>query len=142
MFTYNDADLTTDLNKVRRLVGDVNSTSPEFQDEEMNFFIDEEANIYSAAALACTNLAVRYAQHIDKSLDGFSLSASQKYEHYKELAAEYTAKAKVKGTPQVYSGGISVSDKTTIEADTDIPTPDFYRGQFDYPGSVASSSRN
>jgi len=134
MFSYNSGDLSTDLNQVRLLINDTDSSNPEFQDEEINFFIDSESNVFGAASVACQALAVKYAQQVDKSVGDLKLSASQKFKHYSELADKYTSSAKTKGTPQVYAGGISVSDKNTQEVDTDRVAPSFERDQFDYVG--------
>lgn len=55
-FTY-AADLSTDLAKVRRLVGDTDSANALFTDAEMNFFIATGGSVYMAAALATRAIA-------------------------------------------------------------------------------------
>lgn len=140
MFSYNSDDLSTTLNQVRRLIGDVNSTSAEFQDEEINFYINQEANIFGAASVACQSLASKYALQVDKRIGELSISASQKYEHYKELTKEYLQKSKAKGLVNVYAGGISKSDKDTQEEDTDRVEPYFTRDLHDFKGTIITST--
>lgn len=133
-FSYNDSELSSDLNRVRRLIGDVSSTSAEFSDEEVEFFIDEGNNIYGAVALAAHSLAAKYADKVTKSVGELSISLSDKYEHFKSLAIKFEGLADLKGSPQIYAGGISKSDKDNREADSDRTEPDFYRGEFDFEG--------
>ena len=53
----------------------------------------------------------------------------------KVLVARDLSRAGVGATTKLYAGGISKSDKTDVEGDTDRVTPRFKAGQFDYPGS-------
>lgn len=137
-WTYNNADLTTSLNRVRRLIGDVNSTSPLFTDEEINFYIDENASIYSAAAIACQSLAAEYADAVTKSVGPLSITMSDKFKHYNSLASQFTVQASQTGTPQLYAGGISKADKLTKEQDTDRDEPWFSRDMDDYIESTTT----
>ncbi len=141
-FTYASTNLTTDLAKVRRLIGDTSSASAEFTDEEVTFFIGEEGTIYGAASIACESLAAKYAKKVDKSAGDLRISLSHKYEHFKGLAEKFRLDAKTKGAPSLYAGGISVSDKDTQESDSDRVDPDFYKGQFDYSGTTISSTNS
>lgn len=138
MFTYNSDDLSTDLNKVRRLINDVNSTSAQFQDEEISFFIDTESNIYGAASIACEALAAKYGGQVDKAVGDLKISLGQKYDHYRGLADKYNIRAKQKGAVQLYGGGISKADKLTQESDTDRVEPAFYKDMFDYETDIST----
>lgn len=140
MWTFNPDDMTTDLNKVRRLIGDVSSTAPLFQDEEIDFFTSSETNVFGAASLACESLAGLYAAQVNKQVGPLRLDASQKYDHFRDLAGRYAVLAKSKGSPQIYAGGISVSDKDTQEADTDRDAPYFKRGWDDFAGTTLTST--
>ncbi len=138
-FTYSATNLTTDLAKVRRLIGDTDSANPLFTDEELDFIIDEEPTIYGAAAVACEALAAEYSIKVDKSVGDLKLSLSQKHEQFLAMAKRFRELSKRKGSVQLFAGGISTSDKTSRESDSDRPAPDFYKGQFDNPG-VSSST--
>jgi len=141
-FTYNPNDLTTNLNQLRNLIQDVSSTAPEFQDAEIDFYNDQSSSIYSAAMLASNVLSMKYAQEVDKTVGKLKLAASKKSEHYKDMASEFKLMAEEKGSQQLYAGGISISDKDTVEADTDRVEPDFSKGMFDFEGTVTDSSEN
>ncbi len=140
MWSYNDSDFTSSLNQARRLIGDVNSTSPEFSDEEMNFYIDTEASIFGAASLACQSLAAKYATQTYKSVGDLRINLEQKYEHYKELSEKYQSLSKAKGSPQLYAGGISKADKVVQEEDTDRVPPAFTVDMHDYNGTTVSTT--
>src|SRR5512139_982449 len=56
-FTYSSSYLGTDLAKVRRLIGDTDSTNALFSDEELNFMIDEGGDIWMASAIAARAIA-------------------------------------------------------------------------------------
>jgi len=138
-FSYNDADLSTDLNKVRRLINDVNSSSPFFTDEEVGFFIDQDSNIFGAASIACRALATRFASGVSKSVGKLSISLEQKFDHYDALSTQYASLATSKGAPQVFAGALTKTQKNTLESNTDRVEPAFYRDMFDFVGRVSSS---
>lgn len=140
-FTYN-SDVSSDLNKVRLLISDTNSTSALFDDAEINTFIALESNIFGAASIACESLAAVYAQKVNKTVGKLKIDLSDKYEHYRGLADKYRGLSKTKGTPQLFAGGISKASKDTYEADTDRVEPSFYRDMHDYDGSVISSTNS
>lgn len=143
MFSYNSDDLSTSLNQVRRLIGDVNSTSAEFSDDEVNFFVDAESNIYGASAMACRSLSAKYAVAVDKAVGDLKISLSDKYEHYRKLTQDFELKALKKGAPTIYGGGTSRSDKTSRGNDSDRTPNAFVRNQNDFSGTnslVGSSS--
>jgi hypothetical protein len=59
----------TDRQKVRLLVGDVDSSSQIFTDDEVDYFLDDAANdVKLAASLACFSLAANQAL-IDRLLE-------------------------------------------------------------------------
>lgn len=59
-FTY---DITTEIGKVRALIPDTDSSSHAFEDDEIQFYLDEsDADRKLAAALACEVLASNKAK--------------------------------------------------------------------------------
>ncbi len=134
-FSYNDSDLSTDLNKVRRLIGDVSSTAGLFSDEEITFFIDEEANIYGAASVACESLSAKFAEGVSKTVGKLSLELQQKFDHFSDLAETFKTKSKMKGGIQLFAGGLTISGKQTERSDTDRVDPSFRRDMHDFPGT-------
>ena len=137
-FSYNDSDLSTDLNKVRRLIGDVSSTAGLFSDEEIEFYIAEEANIYGAASVACESLQAKFAGGVSKTVGKLSIELQQRVAHYKDLAETYKAKSKMKGGIQLFAGGLSISQKEAINSNTDRVDPSFFRDMHDFPGTALS----
>ena len=134
-FSYNDSDLSTELNQVRLLIEDTNSTSVLFSDEEIEFFISQEANIYGAAAVACESLQAKFAGGVSKTVGKLSIELQQRVAHYKDLAETYKAKSKMKGGIQLFAGGLSESQKDAVNSNTDRVQPDFFRDMMDFPGT-------
>lgn len=134
-FSYNDSDLSTELNQVRRLIGDVNSTGVLFSDEEIGFYIDQEANIYGAASVACESLQAKFAGGVSKTVGKLSIELQQRVTHYKDLAETYKAKSKMKGGIQLFAGGLSISQKEAERSNTDRVDPSFRRDFMDLPGT-------
>ena len=139
-FSYNDSDLSTDLNKVRRLIGDVNSTAGLFSDEEIEFFISEEANIYGAAAVACESLSAKFASGVSKTVGKLKINLQQKFDHYEKLSETFKTKSKTKGGIQLFAGGISQAQKDSEESNTDRVAPSFARDFMDFPGTGLSEN--
>ena len=145
-FSYDDNLLVsstnitaTQRNQVRLLIGDVNSTDRLFTDDEISFFVDQEANIYGAASVAAMSLQFRYSGQADKKVGDLSISLSQKSNSYRDLAKDYKAKSEDKGAPQIFMGGATISGKNTDRSNTDLVQPAFNKWQNDFP-TVSSNS--
>lgn len=132
-WTYSGDPSSTNRDAVRFLIGDTDNTAQLLTDEEIAFLLTQEGSSTSAAARACRSLAARFAYLIDQSVGDLSISYSQRYKQFSELAAqlESTAGSRV-GIP--YAGGISQSDKDSRESDTDRLLPSSRVGIHDYPG--------
>ena len=117
------------------MIGDTDTNEQQLTDEEVNFWIDNSAGTMFAAAHCAETLAAEYARRVDKSIGPAQLSVSQRQKHYHDLAAGLWAKAPSFIAIEPYVGGISVSDKETIEDDSDRVTPSFVIGWDDNPGS-------
>ena len=138
-FTYGFG-FNTDLNKVRLLIRDTNSTDVKFEDEEINQFLDLETNVYRAAGLAARTMQALTAEKVSKTVGKLSIQLSDQSKQWGALADEYYTRGKAKGSPRIYAGGISVAAKNTQEADTDRVEPAFARGQHDFPGTIHTST--
>ena len=140
-WTYNTSQVgSSGLATVRMLIGDTDYDDQLLLDAEVKYFVSNEPNYYYAASGACRSIAAKYARKVDKAVGDLKLSLSQRTVAYLEMAKDFKRKAILTAPVNVYAGGISISDKDTVEADSDRPTPSFYREQFDYPGSVVPSS--
>lgn len=94
MWTYSGNPGNSDLDELRFLIGDVDASDPQLTDEEVTYLtsVSKDGGAgysnYPAAVAACRALAAKYAKKIDKTTGSLSISYSQKYQHYLELAKE------------------------------------------------------
>lgn len=139
-WSYNASDLntTTDsgrLNSVRLLVGDTNTSDQLVQNEEITFALAQaNTNIYYAAAWICRVIAAKYSRLVDTQLDGaLSANYSTRSKQYQQLAAQIEAQGKKTSGKSlgVFAGGISVTEMTLANEDTDRVKPSFSIDQFD-----------
>lgn len=130
--TYDPTDLDTTtasgrLNVVRFLVGDIDVTDAQVQDEEITFWLTQSSdNTYSAAASLASGLASQYAKLVSTKLDGaLSAEYNDLYERYQTLADQLRSDGqRLNGNSLgIFLGG--VPSTTTSYA--------FYRGQFRHP---------
>lgn len=128
-FTYASTDLSTDLAKIRRALGDVDSSEALLSDEEINSASSQTGSIQDAAALSAEWIAATFARKADKSVGPLSISLSQKYDHYMDLAARLRATSSMSTLP--FAGGISISRKDAVDSDTDRVKPSFELGLLD-----------
>lgn len=130
-YTGNPAD--SDRDAVRFRIGDTNESDWQLQDEEIDYLL-VDTPVALAAVRACKALAAHYARQVDKSVDGFRLSASQRQQHYLDLAKTISQEAGL-DVPAVSFrvGGLSRADQATADSDEDLIQPDFRIGQFDNP---------
>lgn len=87
-FTYS---LSTDIGKVRNLVGDTTQASAQLSDEEISAFLSQsQSNIFASAALACRALATRHAlKATSKSAGNYSENKSGIYKAYLDMAKNF-----------------------------------------------------
>jgi hypothetical protein len=127
-WTYNSASITTNLAKVRLQIGDTDTNDQQLTDEEIQFFIDTEQTIYMAAYRCALALVAEYARKVDKEMGDLKLLAAQRHRHYLKLAAELKEK-NVPGIPS--AGGVYISEKDTLEDNTNLVKPFFQRGMME-----------
>ena len=140
IFTYNDDKLSVTRNQVRLLIDDKNSTDQQFSDDEIDFFNDQEGNIYGAASVAALSLQFRFGGQADKTVGDLKISLSQKSDAYEKLAKTFAKKAEDKGTPQIFAGGLTISGKNTDRSNDDLVQPAFYKWQNDFPTANSNST--
>ena len=117
---------TDDLDAVRFLVGD--TTSPyQLSDLEVTFALDQNANIYGAAAICARALAARFARRVDIKFETVESKYSQLRDSYEQLARSLDAQAKKRGGLGIpLAGGISRADVENVENTPDRVKPFFY----------------
>ncbi len=132
-FTYTGSP-TTDLEKVRLLIGDTQEGDVLLTDDEIGFFNSLESNIFRAASKSAEAIAAKFSRQHDESVGKVRVSFSQKYDHFVSLANSLKVQADRRGASDMSSGGISISDKNTAIEDTDRVAPFFTRKLHDHPG--------
>jgi len=140
-WTYDPADLDTEtpsgqLNTVRLLIGDTDSTDEQLQDEEVAFSLSlNESNVYNSAIWCCTTISSKYARRVTTEIDSTLKS------DYSDLAKHYSDLSVQIGRTQKKLSGNSLGAKFvgTLKADLvigdDRVQPEFRKGQFQYGGT-------
>ena len=138
-WTYDVTTLSTDTTaQVRFLVGDTDSSDQLITDEEVDYAITEEGSTRSAAAMVADALAAEFARKADKQVGQLRIDLSQKAEAYAALAIRLRARSASLALPTM--GGISISRKETVEADTDRVEPAFFTGMMSNPDATSAES--
>lgn len=134
--TYSTS-LTTDIDKVRFLIGDTDVSNAVVSNEEITGLVTLMGSVYLAAAQAADGLAGKYSRSVSFAVEGLRIENTQKYEHYRGLAQTLRAQASLAsgglGTPFV--GGVSKSAMDTVDDDPDREPSRFKVGQMDFPGT-------
>jgi len=122
------------ISKVRRLVGDTDSTDYRLSDDDIVEILDDNNDDdYKAAAEAARAIAAQLAMQEDIRISETSLSGGSAYLSMIKLA-ESLEKQAARSFAIPYAGGISKADKLTREADTDRVQPAFTRALHTIPG--------
>ena len=130
-WTY-DSLIKTDRDQVRFIIGDTNADDPQLEDGEIDFLLTAEGTVSGAAVAACRALVAKYARLCDKWVGDLKILASQKQLHYSRLLETLQTPSGASALRAIPSaGGISVSQKTEYESDTDRVQPAFRRGMDD-----------
>ena len=128
-FTWDSTTITTDLAKVRHMIGDTESTDPYLTDEQIAYELTQTASLILAAANCCQRVLAKLARKIDRSGAQFQATRSQLFQHYTDLEIKLRAQASTVVKP--FFGGTSIDDRSSIEDDDDYVPAAFNRGDFD-----------
>lgn len=134
--------LPTNRDKVRLYIGDTDQSDQLMQDEELDGLLTIYPRPIAAAAFACQTIAAKFSRYASKSVGPLSIQLQQRADAYNKQADLYREMsgggAAASGpVPKIYVGGISQSDKDTVEEDDDRTEPAFAREMFkttDIPG--------
>jgi hypothetical protein len=128
-WSYDDS-LSTTRDEVRFRVGDTNTAAQLLSNGTINaILVDNGDDVGTAAIACCRAIIAKLARDTDRSNVGMSSTRSQQIEHYRTLLKELKSESRNLSAPSF--GGQSVSDKTTIESDTDYTPGPFARGRDD-----------
>lgn len=99
-WTYTGDPSVSDRDRVRFLIGDIDSTDPLVNDEEVAWTLGEAGSVYQAAHDLCTIIASRFARlATSKSVGDLSLSYADRSETYNRLADRMLALANRRDVP-------------------------------------------
>ena len=127
-WSYSKDPTLSDLDAVRFEIGDTDITHPLLDDEEIEYALNVEPNIYSAAARCCEAISAKFARDADYRLGPQAVQASQRAKAYADKAVELRRKGSM-GKP--YAGGIQKGEEAL---DKYLRQPAFKRGLMDFEG--------
>ena len=137
-WSYGNApDTTTAAGKrdaVRLFAEENDTTNQRVTNEEIDFLLTQEANVYMAAAACCELVAARIGPISMKRVGDLVINYNESY--YREHAAFLRARGQTYQTLSV--GGVSVSDKQVLEGDDDWLKFRFHRNLHDYLGAAGT----
>lgn len=136
---YTGDPTTSTKDQVRFLIQDVDESDKQMSDEEINWMLSVESNVYLAASLACKTLAARYrAKAQSKSVGGLSISYGDRARQFEEQAKllETTAQ-ETSDVPVPVSTAMSKADKETRADDDDLNLAVFTSDEFENKGTGA-----
>ena len=123
-WTYNVTQLlTSPKDQVRLIIGDVVSTDPQMQDEEIGWFISTRASVWGAAAECCYALADKFSRSVDQAAGQSKVMYSQMAKAYAARAIALDVRAAMRGTGVPYFGAISISDMVNQMSNEDRSPP-------------------
>ncbi len=139
-FTYSSTNIgSSGLATVRFLIGDTSSGDILSTDEEINAVLTNiTSNNYLAGALVLENLAGRYSRQADTRNEGIDVKASQRAQAFRTQA--YTLRRQAQMGATIFAGGRSKQAKEDAKDDTDRIQSSFEKDQWDFPGTVASTT--
>lgn len=124
-WTFNLA-LSTSLDKVRALIGDVDAARPLVQDETILAVLEGTPNVYAAASIVAGVLATLGAVVVRERFG--DVQTDYAAPDYATLATTLRDQAETSASfVAPYAGGLSISEKQTAEQDTDLVRPSFTR---------------
>lgn len=123
---------TSEKDQVRLEIQDTDPNNKLLQDEEIEWFLTQERNFWSAAARCCEAISRRFFLKADVRLGrSLFLLYSKTAEQYGDMATRLRRKAI--GTNAPWVGGMSVTEKSTYQTQTDIVQPAFARDMQENP---------
>lgn len=130
-WTYSGNPSKSDLDQVRFLVQDTNAKDKLLNNEEIEFLLELEGSPLKASVKAAETISATFARLCDEAVGQVKVSFSQKFDHYKSLAATLKASSGVK-LAMPFAGGLEESQKDVQEEDENRVQPIFTRDLHDH----------
>lgn len=125
-WTYSGDPSASNLDAVRFMTGDTDTTDQLVTDGEINYALTAGGGVTAAAVTICQAIAAKFSRQADKSVGDLRISLSQKAQAYLSMADKLEQKGSRLAIP--FACGLSVDEKETSEADTSAVQPLFRRG--------------
>lgn len=138
-FEYSGDPATSNKDAMRFLIGDTVEANALYQDEELEWLLTQESNIYLASAVACETVASRFrALAQSKSVGGLSISYGDRASQYAEQGRLLRVQAQeLSDVPvPIWTAG-SKAEKELRTEDDDANLTDVTIGIHDNPGTAA-----
>jgi hypothetical protein len=119
--------------QVRYLVGDTDPDDPLTSDEEIIWQLSENPDVRLAAVAVARQIATVFARYATVRTQDTQVDWNARATQYRLIAQDLERQSSERSAIP-YAGGISRSDKETVEADTDRVAPAFTKHLHDYPG--------
>jgi hypothetical protein len=129
-WTYSGDPASSDLDQTRFLIGDTDTTDQLVNNEEVNWALSQ-FSVFVAAAELCDAIAAKFSRKVDKAVGDLKISFSKMSEQYAKKGKQLRNRGSFVGV-SAYVGGISVSEKESVESNTDRVSPSFTRGMNDH----------
>lgn len=132
-FNYSGDPSDSDLDLVRFLLQDTDSTDVLLQDAEITALITIQGSAQKAAAQGAEVIAAGLGRKIDRTSLSLTASPGRTAEFFLDLAQRLRSEAN--RHLEVFAGGRSKDGKRTLEQDSDAVQPFAKIGADDHPGS-------
>lgn len=119
----------SDRDTVRFLLQDVTTPNHFLEDDEINWLLTQEMNVYTAAAAGALLISGRQKNLKTKKVGDLWLTYGS--EMWAALAEWLRARGS--GYQKITAGGLSKTDKKTLTDDSDWLEPDFFRDLHRHP---------
>lgn len=133
-WNYSGRPGSSDRDQVRFLMGDTDADEPLMPDEEILFAISEQANLKLAAAMCLRALAALYSRKVTNKVGDVSSNCSDLAKAFKERADELDPLGQATMSSNLVLpsfGGLSISEKDSLDEDTNAVQPYFKRDMGD-----------
>ena len=135
-WSYSGNPASSNRDSVRFLIFDTDTNDQLLSNEEIDYVLTKETKVHMAAAMCAEALAAKFARDIDRSVIGMSANPSRRPEFYLDLADRLRDQVGQSSShAEVFAGGLTISGKDSLDADSDAVQPSFSIGQFDRSGT-------
>jgi len=134
-----DESLTSNRDKVRLKIGDVDTNDQLLSNETLDALLTEWGSDVMLTSIAAVRAIIAaFSRTLARSAAGMSADRTIFFTHYQELLADLLKQNRGNSGAR-YKGSYSYDRQETIEDDSDFIQPAFKSGQWDYPGTGPDS---